>query len=298
MKILISGASGLIGAALVKKLESTGHSVMRLVRGAPLSDPDRVAWQPDKGLIDSTALEGFGAVIHLAGENIAGRRWNKKQKSRIENSRVGDTSLLARALLSVKNHPTVFICASAIGIYGDRKDEELDENSLPGEGFLAEVCKKWEAAAAIVKDRGTRLVNLRTGMVLTSEGGALPKMITPIKFGLGGKLGSGRQYMSWITLEDLVEAVVHILSENKISGPVNMVAPAPVTNAEFTKILARHLGRPAFFTVPAFILRLVAGEMAGPLLLASARVKPAKLMASGFQFRHPDLKIALTHILS
>jgi len=298
MKILISGASGLIGAALVKKLQSAQHTVARLVRCASSSDPDRIAWQPDKGLIEDAAFEGFDAVIHLAGENIAARRWSEKQKTRIENSRVEGTQLLARALSSVRNPPAVFICASAIGIYGNRNDEELDENSLPGEGFLAEVCKKWEAAAATVKDRNVRVVNLRFGVVLAAEGGALPKMITPMKFGLGGKLGSGRQYMSWITLDDLVDAVVHILSDKKISGPVNMVAPTPVTNAEFTKILARRLRRPAFFTVPAFVLRLAAGEMAGPLLLASARVKPAKLTESGFNFRHPDLPTALAHILA
>ncbi|MFZ5980523.1 MAG: TIGR01777 family oxidoreductase [Candidatus Zixiibacteriota bacterium] len=298
MKILISGASGLIGSALTKKLHGEKHAVVRLVRSEQTDSTGRIAWRPEKGALDPAALERFDAVINLAGENIAARRWNKKQKARIEQSRVAGTQLLARTLASLQSPPEVFISASAVGIYGDRGDEPLDETSPPGESFLAEVCKKWENATIVAREKGIRVVNLRIGTVLAAEGGALPKMITPFKLGLGGKFGSGRQYMSWIALEDLIEAVVYIINKRTISGPVNLVSPDPVTNAEFTKILARKLHRPAFFTVPAFVLKLAAGEMAGPLLLASARVNPTVLIKSGFKFNFPDLRAALAQLLA
>jgi len=298
MRVLISGARGLIGSALAAHLQKESHEVVRLVRTKKGDDLVSILWNPEGGAVDKSSLAGFDAVIHLAGENIAARRWSKEQKTRIKDSRVKSTRLLSRALAQLDTPPQTFICASAIGYYGDRGDEILTETSPPGEGFLAEVCRLWEEATTPAAERGVRVVNLRTGVVLSNKGGALEKMITPIKLGLGGKLGGGRQYMSWITLKDEIGAVYHILTHEQITGPVNLVSPHPVTNAEFTGKVAAFLHRRAFIPVPAFIIRLAAGEMADALVLASARVEPAKLLKTGYNFKHPHLDAALPEILT
>jgi len=298
MRVLISGARGLIGSALAARLQKESHEVVRLVRTKKGDDLVSILWNPEGGVVDKSSLIGFDTVIHLAGENIAARRWSKEQKARIKDSRVKGTRLLSRALAQLEKPPRTFICASATGFYGDRGDEILTETSAPGEGFLAEVCREWEEAAAPAAEKGIRVVNLRTGVVLSNEGGALEKMIAPIKLGLGGKLGSGRQYMSWITLEDEINAISHILTHEQIAGPVNLVSPHPVTNTEFTEKVANFLHRRAFLPVPAFILRLAAGEMADALVLASTRVQPAKLLESGYNFKHPDLDTALPEVLN
>jgi uncharacterized protein (TIGR01777 family) len=298
MQILLSGAGGLIGSALAAHLQNELHEVVRLVRTKRGGDLVSILWNPESGGVDENSLAGFDAVIHLAGENIAARRWSKAQKARIKDSRVIGTRLLSRTLARLPRPPQTFICASATGYYGDRADEILTENSPPGEGFLAEVCREWEAATAPAADADIRVVNLRTGVVFSNEGGALEKMIAPIRLGLGGKLGSGRQYISWITLADEIGAIGHILDREDIAGPVNLVSPHPVTNAEFTKKVASYLHRRAFIPVPAFMIRLVAGEMADALVLASTRVRPAKLLETGYRFQHPDLDTALPEILT
>lgn len=297
MRVLISGAGGLIGTALTTVFEKEGFTVIRLVRTKRGDDLTSVLWYPETGVIDSPSLEKLDVVVHLAGENIASRRWNNRQKARIKDSRVKGTRLLSHALAQLEKPPQTYICASATGYYGDRGDEILDETSSPGQGFLAEVCRLWEDACQPAVERGIRVVKLRTGVVLSRYGGALGKMLIPIKLGVGGRLGSGRQYISWIRLEDLTAAVLHIVTHANISGPVNLVSPQPVTNIELTQKAARLLNRPAFFPVPAFVLRLVAGEMADPLLLASARVHPARLLETGFKFQYPTLDEALPELL-
>ncbi|MBN1212146.1 MAG: TIGR01777 family oxidoreductase [candidate division Zixibacteria bacterium] len=298
MRVLLSGARGLIGSALAAHLQNESHEVVRLVRTKKGNDLVSILWNPEGGAIDKTSLAGFDAVIHLAGENIAARRWSPEQKARIRDSRVNNTRLLSRTLAQLENPPRTLICASAIGFYGDRGNEILTETSPPGDGFLAEVCREWEEATAPAADKGIRVVNLRTGVVFASEGGALEKMIKPIRLGLGGKLGSGRQYLSWITLEDEIGAIDHLLSREQITGPVNLVSPQPVTNAEFTRKVAAFLNRRAFIPLPAFILRLAAGEMADALVLASERVQPAVLLSTDYQFKHPDLETALPAVLT
>ena len=298
MRVLISGARGLIGSALTARLQNESHEVVRLVRTKKGDDLVSILWNPESGAVDKSSLEGFDTVIHLAGENIGARRWSREHKARIRESRTDSTRLLSRTLAGLEKPPRTFICASAIGYYGNRGDEILTETSPPGEGFLAEVCRDWEDAAAPAAEKDIRVVNLRTGVVLANEGGALEKMVKPIKLGLGGKLGSGRQYMSWITLEDEIGAIIHILNHEQIAGPVNLVSPHPVTNAEFTDQAAKFLNRRAFLPVPAFILRLVAGEMADALVLASVRVQPVRLLESGFNFKYPDLETALPVLLN
>lgn len=290
MQILISGSHGFLGSALAPFLTAQGHQV------APLTRPYNPA-----------ALDGIDALVHLAGENIFGR-WTPGKKATIRDSRVDNTRLLAESIarLSPKGIPTqegtrpprTFVCASAIGFYGDRADELLQEASGPGTGFLAEVCQAWEAAAQPAIQRGIRVVHLRSGMVLSPQGGALAKMLPPFRAGLGGRLGNGRQYMSWISLEDWLEAAAYVLEHPALRGPVNFVAPQPVTNRDFTKTLGRVLGRPTICPVPGFALRLLLGEMADELLLSSARATPAALLASGFSFRHPELEGALHSMLS
>ena len=296
MNVLVTGSRGLIGSALVPILQGAGHQVTPLVRG-PSPPADAPSWDPDAGTVSMGALDGVDAVVHLAGENIAGGRWTPARKALIERSRVAGTRLLCEALAHVPTPPTVLVAASAIGFYGDRGQTVLDESAGPGKGFLPEVCLAWEAATEPARERGIRVVTLRTGIVLSPAGGALAKMLTPFQLGVGGVIGSGQQYMSWVALDDVLGIVVHSLTNKRVSGAVNAVAPNPVTNHMFTKTLGRVLRRPTFFPMPAFAARLAFGEMADALLLASARVRPARLLATGFDFAYPELESALRHVL-
>jgi hypothetical protein len=297
MNVLVSGATGLIGSALAPFLSTLGHDVRRLVRSGPAKGGNEVFWDPARGTIDAGALDGLDAVVHLAGENIAGGRWTEKQKGRIRDSRVQGTRLLCQTLAGLKQPPRTLICASAIGYYGDRGDELLAENSTSGANFLAEVCRQWEQAAEPAVKAGLRVVHLRFGVVLSAGGGALAKMLLPLRLGVGGRIGSGRQYMSWITLDDAVGAIGHALITDSLRGPVNAVTPHPVTNLEFTKTLGKVLSRPTILPLPAAAARLVLGQMADELLLASARVVPTRLLESGYAFRFPQLEPALRHVL-
>lgn len=293
-RILVSGVSGPIGAALLPSLRNRGSKVVRLIRG-PASRDDEVSWDPAKPL-PPESVSGFDAVIHLAGESIVGR-WTAAKKARIRDSRALGTRNLAEALAQAPQRPGLLISASAVGYYGHRGDEVLREDSSPGQDFLAQVCRQWEAATQPAAQAGIRTVNMRIGLILSPIGGALPKMLTPFRLGLGGRIGDGRQWWSWIHVNDLVGAVHHIMKTNLLAGPVNLVAPNPVTNAEFTKMLAQVLDRPAIFPMPALAARLAFGEMADELLLASQRVEPTKLVSSGYSGRHSDLKKALEDIL-
>ena len=293
-RVLVSGVSGPIGAALLPYLESQGARIVRLVRG-PARGPDQISWDPLQPLARA-AVSGFEAVIHLAGETVAGR-WTEAKKKAILESRVQGTRHLAEPLAQTQSPPRVFICASAIGFYGNRGGELLTEASPTGEGFLPEVTREWEAASRIAANAGIRTVNLRFGLVLSPKGGALKKMLTPFKLGLGGKIGSGQQWWSWIHVDDIVGALHHALQTDSLSGPVNLVAPNPVRNADFTLVLASVLRRPAFFHVPAFAARLAFGEMADELLLSSERVEPARLRDSGYAFRFAELRLALEDLV-
>jgi uncharacterized protein (TIGR01777 family) len=295
MRVLVSGSTGFIGSALVPFLSGKGHQVMRLVRGGP-GGPDTIAWDPATGMRERGALQGIQAVVHLAGESIVGR-WTPSKKAAIRTSRVEGTRRLIEALTSATPAPSIFVCASATGFYGDRGDEALNEKSAPGAGFLADVCREWEAAANQAEARGVRVVNLRIGLVLGRGGGALGNMLLPFRLGLGGRLGSGRQYWSWIALEDLLGAVSQALASPVLEGPVNAVALRAVTNEEFTRTLGRVLGRPTIVPVPAAGIRLMMGEMGEALLLASQRVEPSRLRASGYAFQHPELEGALRHAI-
>lgn len=297
MKILVSGASGLIGSALVPVLTASGHDVIRLVRSQPAAGEAAVRWDPEAGTLDAAGLEGLDAVVHLAGENLAEGRWTAEKKRRIRESSVKGTRLLCEALAGLARPPRVLVSASAVGYYGDRGDELLTKESPPGSGFLAAVARDWEAAAEPARRAGIRVVHPRMGPVLTPAGGVLAKMLPPFQAGLGGRVGSGRQYVSWIAVDDLLDAMLHLLATEALRGPVNMVAPRPVTNAEFAATLGRVLGRPAVLAVPAFAARLALGEMADEVLLASARVTPVRLAASGYRFRYPELEGALRHLL-
>ncbi|OGP86627.1 MAG: TIGR01777 family protein [Deltaproteobacteria bacterium RBG_13_65_10] len=296
MRILVTGAGGLVGSALVPCLRTHGHGVTRLVRSRRPRG-DEVRWDPIGGTIDPASLEGFDAVIHLAGESIASGRWTPEVKARIRDSRVRGTRLLCETLARLDRPPHVLLSASAIGYYGDRGDEVLREESTAGSGFLSEVCRAWEAATEAAARKGIRVAHLRFGVVLSPAGGALAKMLPPFRLGAGGRLGNGRQFMSWITINDAINAIVHVLKTDALIGPVNVVAPAPERNADFTRALGRALGRPTPLPVPALALRLLLGEMAGALLLSSARVEPARLLSTGFAFRTPYLRDALTHLL-
>lgn len=295
MKILLTGSHGLIGSALSPLLTSRGHRVVRLVRGDPGPDPDQIPWDPAAGRLDGTRLEGTDAVIHLAGESIAAGRWTAARKARIRQSRVESTRLLAETLARLHRKPAVLIAASAVGYYGDRGDEILVEDSAPGSGFLATLCRDWEAAAAPAQQAGIRVVHLRTGIVLSQAGGALARILPIFRAGLGGRLGTGRQFMSWIGLDDEVEAIHHALARDAVRGPVNLVSPQPVTNREFTTTLGRILRRPALLAVPAGLLRVALGELGGEIL-TSVRAYPARLLATGYAFRHTDLESALRHL--
>lgn len=295
MKVLVSGPNGLVGSALRPLLTTGGHSIVGLTRSK--SSENAIVWDPDAGKLDANELRGFDGVVHLAGESIAAGRWSEAVKKRIRDSRVKGTTLLCQALARQETPPKVLVCASAIGYYGNRGDEHLDEDSALGSGFLPDVCQEWEAATEPARARGIRVVNLRFGVVLSPAGGALKQMLLPFKMGVGGVVGSGNQYMSWIALDDAVGAIYHSLTHDDVQGPVNATAPNPVTNREFTKTLGKVLRRPTIFPMPAFAARLALGEMADALLLSSAYVLPTKLQASGYQFRFSDLEPALRHVL-
>jgi uncharacterized protein len=294
-RILVTGASGPIGTAFLGSLGPTGVEVVRLVHG-PARDASQVSWNPLVP-VSVAAVSGFDVVVHLAGESVVGR-WTDEKKKAILESRVLGTRNLASALAQSPAKPRLFVCASAVGFYGNRDDEILNEDSRSGDGFLPEVGCQWEAATRIATEAGIRTVNIRIGLALSSKGGALGSVLTPFKLGLGGRLGTGRQWWSWIHIDDLVGSIHHVMRTESLSGPVNLVAPIPVRNAEFTKVLASVLGRPAFFPVPEFALRLAFGEMAAKeLLLSSQRVEPAKLRATGYVFRFSDLRSALEDLV-
>ena len=295
MKIVISGASGLIGKSLVSQLQQHGHDVVRLVRRA--ANTGEIMWDPKAGVLDSSALEGTDAVIHLSGAGIGDKRWTSSYKREILESRTITTSLIANTIAKMNRKPSVFLSGSAIGIYGPRGDEQLNEVSTDGTSFLADVCKQWEDAAKPASDAGIRTVLLRTGIVLTTKGGALKKQLPLFQLGLGGKFGNGKQWQSWISIDDEVGAIEHLLTAN-VSGAVNLTAPNPVTNAEFTSTLARVVKRPAFLPIPPFAPKaILGGELADALLFTGQRVIPAALNASSYQFVHPTLEVALRALL-
>ena len=298
MKVLITGSTGLVGSALAMFLTESGHTVRRLVRKTVDLAPDAFSWNPSTAQLDTGALEGVDAVVHLAGENIAAGRWTRARKQIIRESRLRGTRLLAETMARMSHPPPTLISASGINYYGNRDEERIFEDTSPGEGFLAGLCQEWEAATSPASERGVRVVLLRTGIVLSAKGGALLKMLLPFRLGVGGTIGSGRQYMSWITIDDLIGVIRFAAENSSIQGPINAVAPGAVTNAEFTRTLARILSRPSIFPLPAFAARLAMGEMADELLLFSARVEPARLLAAGYQFRHRRLEAALRQILS
>lgn len=295
MDVLVSGATGLVGSALVPALTNEGHRVVRLTRSEDGGDGS-VRWDPSAGTIDAARLEGIDAVVHLAGENIVGR-WTSAKKARIRDSRVWGTRLLAETLAGLSEPPGVMVSTSATGYYGDRGNELLREESAPGANFLAGVCQEWEAAAEPAREAGMRVVHPRFGIVLSPEGGALGTTLPIFKFGGGGRIGSGNQYWPWVALDDVVGAIVHSLATESLEGPVNVGVYDPPTNAQYTRTLGRVLNRPTIFPLPAPAARLVLGQVADELLLASQRVEPAKLRESGFEFRYPELEGALRHLL-
>jgi len=291
MRVLIAGASGLIGSALIQPLAAEGTEVTRLVRSTP--KPGEIEWHPNQDAMDPTRLEGFDAIINLAGENVAAGRWTEDQKRKIHDSRVNGTHLLSEAMAKLAKRPRVFVCASATGFYGDREDEVLDEHSDSGGGFLAGVCREWEKATEPAVAAGVRVVNLRFGVILSREGGMLAKLLTPFKMGMGGKVGSGKQFISWVAIDDATSAIRLALNDETFRGPVNVVSPNPVTNEVFTKTLGHVLSRPTALAMPAFAARLAFGEMADETLLASQYVVPKRLSDAGFEFKYPELEGAL-----
>lgn len=298
MRILVSGSHGLVGSALVPWLRKRGHHVVFLNRSRSATKAGEVYWDPATGKIDLANAGDLDAVVHLAGENLAGGRWTTARKARIWSSRVPATRLLADTIVRLPTPPRVFVSASAIGYYGSRGDEILNEESGRGEGFLADLCEAWEAAARQASSTTIRVVCLRFGVILSGRGGALAKMLPSFRLGVGGPLGSGRQYWSWITLHDTVSAIAHALEADGLFGPVNVVAPTPVQNLEFVKVLGQVLSRPTVLRVPAFVLRVVLGELANEALLASARVEPQQLLRTGFEFRHSELALGLKECLA
>lgn len=290
--VAITGASGMIGRALVARLRSNGRRVRRLVRSARADAPDDIVWDPMRAVLNPHDLEGADAIVHLAGEPIA-QRWTGSRREAIRESRVRGTALLARAVAALERRPSVMLSGSAIGYYGDRGDEALDEESASGTDFLAGVAREWEASAAAARDAGVRVVLLRTGIVISPHGGALERLLPPFRLGVGGPIGTGRQWMSWIALDDHVNAMQHAMATTGLHGPVNLVSPNPVTNAEFAATLGRVLGRPALVPVPSFALELLYGEMARATILAGQRVLPRALLRAGFEFAHPTLEEAL-----
>jgi len=296
MKILVSGARGLIGTALVSFLTTGGHSVTRLVRSQPRPGAQEILWDPKHGVDDIARLEGFDAIVHLAGENIVGR-WTPEKRARIHDSRVTGTKTLCDALARLSSPPKVLVSASAIGYYGSRGDEVLTEESAVGQGFLPEVCYAWEEANLPAVQKGIRVVTARIGVVLSPSGGALAKMLLPFRLGLGGMVGAGTQYMSWVTLDDTVGAIHHALITDPVRGPVNITAPLPVTNSDFTTTLGHVLRRPTVLSLPTAVVRLALGDVADELLLSSTRVMPQQLLDTHYPFRHPELEVALRHLL-
>lgn len=295
--VAISGASGLVGTELSSLFQQEGKSVLAISRREAAGYQDAIRWDPASGLTNPARLESVDAVVHLAGENIAGGRWNSKLKSKIRNSRVEGTRNLVKSIAAVEKRPRVLVSASAIGFYGDRGAAELDEASAAGTGYLSEVCQEWEAEADAATELGLRVVKVRIGVVLSPQGGALAKMMLPFKLGLGGVVGPGTQYWSWIGLNDLTRAIAFCVNNDSVQGVVNAVSPTPLTNKEFTKGVGKALSRPTIFPLPSFMARLVLGEMAEPLLLASTRVMPKVLQKSGFEFQHPELVDCLQHEL-
>ncbi len=297
LRIAISGASGLIGSALSDQLRSDGHTVLRMVR-SKTSAPDSVYWNILNAEIDTDALEGIDAIVHLAGEPVFAVRWTDEKKRRIMDSRVNGTRLIADAIKSLRSKPAVLVSASAIGIYGDRGSELLTEASEPdSDSFLAQVCKAWEYESQEVLDSGVRVVNPRIGLVLSPEGGILEKMLTPFKLGIGGRLGGKNQYASWITIDDIVGALYYSILSPTVSGPVNLTAPNPVTMDELTETLGKVLNRPSFFPIPSALVRLATGEVADEVLLASQRVLPEELLRRGYDFRFNNIEAGLKHLL-
>jgi len=294
MNILISGASGLIGSALVLQLQAEGHSVIRLTRR---DDSDSIYWNPAHGILRLPASIRIDAVVHLAGENIAEGRWTKQKKKRIRSSRIDGTTLISQTIATLDPKPRVMLSASGIGFYGNRGDQVLTEADPPGDGFLVDVSRDWEAATSPAEEAGIRVAQLRFGPVLSIKGGALKRMLPFFRLGVGASLGSGRQYMSWVVIDDVVRAIDFLLTQDAISGPVNVCSPNPVTNREFTKTLAEVLRRPAVFRIPAIALRILLGELSGELL-SSIRALPDRLCNAGFEFRYSELDIAFRHALS
>lgn len=296
MRYLITGASGLIGSSLTRILRESGHEVASLSRRPHPDDPTSFAWNPDAGDIDFRAFTGCDVVVHLAGEDVS-KRWTTARMQAIRDSRVDGTTLLAETIAKLDQKPRVLLSASAVGYYGSRGDELLTEDSASGNTFLAEVCREWEAATQPAADAGVRVVNLRIGVVLAKEGGAIGKMLPIYKLGLGGKIGDGSAWMPWISIDDVVGAFLFAADNEQLSGPVNVTAPQPVTNAEFTRELARALKRPAFFSVPVFALKLMFGQQAKGMMLTSSRTVPSRLTESGYQFTHAELSEALKAVL-
>ena len=295
--ILMSGASGVVGSALIPFFSTGGHRVTRLVRRTSLQDENERFWDPQKGLIDIRDDDVFDVVIHLSGEHIGQGRWTAQKKKKIIESRNVTTSLIAGRIAGLKKPPRAFLCASAIGYYGHRGDELMTEESECGADFISNVCDEWEQAALPAMDKGVRTVFLRIGVVLSPVGGALQRLLPSFNLGLGGKVGSGEQYISWISMDDLIGSIYHAMDDDTLSGPINIVAPNPVTYLEMSRTLAKVLSRPALFTIPAWLIKLILGEMGKEVLLSSTRVKPEKIVASGYHFRHPDLEGALRHLL-
>ncbi len=296
MKVAVTGSSGLIGSSLVSFLSKKNVTVSRILRENP--EDNEISWKPEGGDWDSAFAGGIDGIVHLAGENIASGRWTRKKKEKIRNSRIEGTKKLCEHILKLPTTPSVFVCASAIGYYGDRGVEFLNEGSPRGSGFLPDVCLGWEEAAESVSKAGIRVVNVRFGIVLSKDGGALAKMLTPFKMGMGGKIGSGTQYMSWVAMDDVTGAIYHTLVTDSLKGAVNVTAPNPVTNKEFTNTLGKVLNRPTVMPMPAFAARLAFGEMANDLLLASTKVAPKRLSDSGYEFQYTELEDALKHVLS
>jgi uncharacterized protein len=297
MKVLISGGSGLVGSALTNTLRADGHVVSHFIRPGGKAAPGDVLWNPSRATVDVPALEGHDAIVHLSGASIADGRWTDKRKAILRSSRVDSTRVLVDSLTHLKQPPRVFVCASAIGYYGDRGDELLTESSGYGNDFLAILCRAWEAEATRASANGIRTVTTRFGVILATQGGALPQMLTPFKLGVGGRLGSGKQWISWVALEDVVKVLRTAIDNENVNGPVNVVAHQPVQNSEFTRVLAGVLHRPAVFPAPAFALRLALGQMADALLLSSQRVQPEKLAKISYKFRYETLRPALQAIL-
>jgi uncharacterized protein len=296
MKIFITGASGLVGTALGSALERDGHVVLRATRSRA-TGPNTIAWDPAAGRLDAAALKGIDAVVNLAGENIGSGRWTPAKKKALLESRTLSTKLIAETIAALDPKPRVFLSASASGFYGNRRDEWLDEGSAMGEGFLAEICRDWEAETRAAQRAGIRTVQLRFGVVLSRHGGALARMLTPFRLGLGGRLGDGRQFFSFVAIRDAIAAIRFALETETLSGPVNVVAPEPVTNAEFTRALGRALRRPTIFPAPAFGIRLALGEMGQALLLDGQRVRPKRLLDAGFRFEQPTIDSAIAAAL-